>query len=140
MAEVSHPDAIPEPSEDAPTDAGSGGADSGGAEGDPTVDPAGSDSSRSLITGSPTLEMLTATEPSPDLEDVDDPWNPELGGPTRMLRGFQKMFGVNGMPAIGDVTIGAMETVKLVLSDPAGDLEDDSETGGDGYVLDTDGV
>lgn len=52
---------------------------------------------------------LMATEPNPDLETVENPWNPEAGGTTRIYRGIQKMGDIEGLPAIADIIIGILE-------------------------------
>lgn len=52
---------------------------------------------------------LMATEPNPDLETVENPWNPEIGGTTRIYRGIQKMSDIEGLPAIADIIIGILE-------------------------------
>jgi hypothetical protein len=51
------------------------------------------------------------TEPSPDLADVEDPWNPDEGGVTRIKRAFLKATGADGLPAVADLLIGIFETV-----------------------------
>lgn len=56
-------------------------------------------------------EMMFSTEPDEPLEAVDDPWNPEEGGVTRIWRGVKKMAGFDGTPAIMDVVIGVCELV-----------------------------
>jgi hypothetical protein len=53
--------------------------------------------------------MLLSTAPEQRLEDVEDPWSPELGGTARIYRGLQKMADFEGMPAVGDVVIGLAE-------------------------------
>lgn len=54
-------------------------------------------------------DSLLSTEPTKPLETVESPWDPDLGGVSRIYRGFQKMTGVDGLPAIADVGIGAAE-------------------------------
>ena len=56
------------------------------------------------------FDALMNTEPSAALETIESPWDPDRGGPTRMYRGFQKLTNVDGMPAIADLLIGAVET------------------------------
>ncbi|GAB3315215.1 hypothetical protein [Haloplanus salinarum] len=70
-------------------------------------------------------DMLLSTDPSPSLHDVENPWDPERGGETRLYRGLMKMTGVDGMPAIVDVVIGAAEIVVDL------DLDTDDEQDGD---------
>lgn len=73
--------------------------------------------------------ILLQTDPSPPLQEVEDPWNPDAGGIRRVYRGLQKMAGFAGMPAIGDVLIGAAEwfqTAQLEGRSDAGDDSDDS--------------
>jgi len=55
-------------------------------------------------------KALWNTTPNPSLEQVDSPWNPEQGGPARMMRGLQKMMDFDGLPAVADLVIGAAET------------------------------
>lgn len=74
-------------------------------------------------------ESLMSTDPSPRLEDVEAPYDPDLGGPARIYRGIQKAFGVDGMPAIVDLVMGSIETVKQF--EPAGGEDgDDGDAGG----------
>lgn len=56
-------------------------------------------------------DMLLSTSPEKPLGATESPWDPDLGGPTRIYRGLQKMADFDGMPAIGDLVIGAAETV-----------------------------
>lgn len=56
-------------------------------------------------------DMLLSTEPSEPLSAVESPWDPANGGPRRLFRGLKKMTGVEGMPAVVDVVIGALEIV-----------------------------
>jgi len=55
------------------------------------------------------LDMALSTEPSKSLESVESPWNPEQGGPTRLMRAAEKAFGADGIPAILDAVIGLAE-------------------------------
>jgi hypothetical protein len=73
-------------------------------------------------------DMLLSTSPSPSLETVDDPWDPDRGGTSRIMRGCMKAFDVDGMPAIADIGIGIVEIVV--------DVNDSDDTPGDG--LDSD--
>lgn len=110
----------------------SGPTDSSGAAADATSDHAaaeGTDASSTSGMGSTdTLrEMLLSTDPSPSLADVDSPWNPDLGGPSRIYRALMKMGNFEGMPAIGDLMIGAAETAKSLSLDEPDDDEDAGE-------------
>lgn len=62
--------------------------------------------------GKSLTDRLLSTQPNPPLEEVESPWNPEEGGITRMYRGVQKMGEFDGLPAIADIFIGAMEEVQ----------------------------
>lgn len=54
-------------------------------------------------------DRLFATEPNKDLQSVESPWDPQNGGASRIYRGIQKMGDIEGMPAIADLVIGAIE-------------------------------
>lgn len=54
-------------------------------------------------------ERLMATDPNPPLETVESPWNPELGGYSRVYRGIMKIGDIEGMPAVADLLIGCLE-------------------------------
>jgi hypothetical protein len=54
-------------------------------------------------------DALMSTDPSKPLKAVEDPWDPDRGGTTRIFRGLQKAFGSSGLPAIGDMVIGVVE-------------------------------
>lgn len=84
---------------------GGGAANHAEAEGaDPdAADDVGSESSL--------RDMLMNSEPSMSLEEVDDPWDPERGGSTRIYRGLMKMLDFAGTPAIVDLAIGLAELV-----------------------------
>ena len=114
--------------EDAPT------TDSGGSRTDipgPSLPgPSASDSAGSDSGG--LLDKLLSTEPAPDLREVEDPWNPEQGGPTRIYRGLMKMGDLDGMPAIADIVIGILETVTELDTDSLGDMGTGSDSGGSG--------
>lgn len=71
-------------------------------------------------------QMALKTEPRQRLEDVESPWNPDLGGMTRIYRGIQKATGVEGLPAIADIMIGVAEFVYEF------ELEGDRPDRGDG--------
>jgi hypothetical protein len=72
-------------------------------------------------------EMLMSTSPSKSLEETENPWDPDRGGPTRIYRGIMKAVDVDGMPAAADIMIGLAETFDAVdLEDvDAGDDQDD---------------
>lgn len=55
------------------------------------------------------MSRLMATDPNPELENVDNPWKPQEGGTTRIFRGIQKMGDIEGIPAIADIVIGIIE-------------------------------
>lgn len=59
--------------------------------------------------GGSVTDMMLSTDPSPSLDAVEDPWDPDKGGTARVFRGLQKAFGASGIPAIGDVLIGVLE-------------------------------
>jgi hypothetical protein len=70
-------------------------------------------------------EMLLSTDPSPRLAEVDSPWDPDLGGPSRIYRAFLKMGNFDGLPAGLDLVIGVAETMKSISLDEPGDDGDD---------------
>jgi hypothetical protein len=73
-------------------------------------------------------EMLMSTGPDRSLEEVDTPWDPEKGGKTRFYRAFQKMFGVDGTPAVVDLAISLPEMwVSLSIGDDQEDQDDQNE-------------
>jgi len=72
-------------------------------------------------------EMLLSTDPSPKLAEVDSPWNPDLGGPSRIYRAFMKMGNFDGMPAGVDLGIGIAETLKTVSLNEPDDIDNDQE-------------
>ncbi|QGX94999.1 hypothetical protein EI982_09450 [Haloplanus rallus] len=74
-------------------------------------------------------EMLLSTDPSPSLAEVDSPWNPDLGGPSRIYRAFMKMGNFDGMPAALDLVIGFGETLKTVSLDEPDDQDDQDDDG-----------
>lgn len=73
-------------------------------------------------------DMLMSTEPSPPLDTVDSPFDPERGGARRIMRGVMKATGVDGMPAIADVIVGAGEMM-VQHSDGDGEPDQQPETG-----------
>jgi hypothetical protein len=82
-------------------------------------------------------EMLLSSDPDKPLEQVDTPWAPELGGRNRIMRGFQKMLDFSGLPAIVDITIGALEELSKMEAEDDGD-QDDAPVASDD-VQETDG-
>jgi hypothetical protein len=92
------------------------------AEGAETSDP-------SVGSTSTWKDMLLSTAPEKRLEDVEDPWNPELGKTARIYRGLQKMADFEGMPAIGDILIGMAELAHDFDLEGAGDDDQDDEDG-----------
>jgi len=98
------------------TDAGAAGEGHAAAEGisDEAVEQA---SDRSIT------EALWNTTPNPPLDSVESPWDPERGGPARIMRGLQKMMDFDGLPAIADLLIGGAEiVVKLDLESDGDEL------------------
>lgn len=81
--------------------------------------------------GSPSnwREMLMRTEPHEPLEKVESPWDPEAGGLTRVSRGFKKMLGWDGMPAVADVGFGFLEFIHNfnLVEEAGGGSDDDGE-------------
>ena len=55
-------------------------------------------------------DMLPSSDPDPPLQDVENPWNPEDGGLSRVFRAVMKMGGMNGLPAWADLAIAIPET------------------------------
>lgn len=55
---------------------------------------------------------LMATEPNPDLQSVESPYDPQEGGTSRIFRGVQKMGDIEGLPAIADIIIGVVEVAQ----------------------------
>lgn len=106
----------------------------GGAEETEAAEAAGagldaSESSTSTSSSTSTLrEMLLATDPNDPLDAVEDPWDPERGGPRRLYRAAQKMFGVDGMPAGIDLVVGLIETA---VGHDLVDQEDGEDDGGE---------
>jgi hypothetical protein len=82
-------------------------------------------------------DALLSTEPTKPLETVESPWNPGLGGASRIYRGMQKMTGVDGLPAIADVGIGIAELWqdKFVVDGDQEDADDVEEAGDDAGAL-----
>jgi hypothetical protein len=80
------------------------------------------------------IGRLFSTEPNPPLEAVESPWNPDVGGPSRVFRGIQKIGDIDGLPAILDILIGLAETAQSngwldgdSTDDPDGDELDESD-------------
>jgi hypothetical protein len=87
---------------------------------DVPTDPVGSESTL--------RSMLMSTDPSPNLADVENPFDPERGGTTRIYRGVMKATGVDGLPAIADVVIGVVEFSQTFnLDEEIDDREDDQD-------------
>lgn len=90
--------------------------------------------------GSPSTfkEMLLSTDPGTSLDDVESPWDPDRGGPARIMRAFQKMTDVDGLPAGLDLVIGVAETwVSFDVGDDSADTDSaDSGGGFDGEIDD----
>lgn len=55
-------------------------------------------------------EMLQSGDPHPPLREVETPWNPDEGGPARVMRAVRKMAGFDGLPAWADLAIAIPET------------------------------
>lgn len=98
----------------------------GGADNHAAAEGADSGSTRGLGSTSAWQDMLMSTGPEVPLQDVESPWDPEHGGLARMYRGIRKMTGLDGMPAIADLVVGAVE-VAHQLTDRLPDDEDDVE-------------
>ena len=76
-------------------------------------------------------DRILSTEPNPNLETVENPWNPDAGGVSRIFRGIQKMGDIEGLPAIADIIIGIIETSQSDGSFELGqDNTDSDNTGG----------
>lgn len=114
--------------------------DAGGAErvADTHQDAEGQDVDADMGSTSRWREMLMSTDPDPRLEDVDNPWDPDLGGLSRVYRGLQKAFGVSGTPAVVDLAIGAVETFVDVR--PTADDQEDQQRDREHDVDETDPV
>lgn len=89
----------------------------------------GADPSDDIGSTSAWRDRLLSTEPNPPLSAVDSPWNPEQGGPTRIMRGIQKMGDFAGLPALADITIGALEWGQTLNLDEPGEQDDDQDAG-----------
>ena len=101
------------------------------AEGAPSESDVGSEST--------IREMLMSTGPEKPLSKVESPWNPDEGGLSRMYRGIQKMTDVDGMPAVVDLVVGAVEAAHRFNdglrpggSNDGGEQADEPDGGGAG--------
>lgn len=81
-------------------------------------------------TGKSIMDRLLNTEPNVPLEQIESPWRPDVGGPTRIYRGVQKLGDIEGLPAIVDIAVGIAETV--VSMDDLKQSGDSSDADGDG--------
>jgi len=85
-------------------------------DGDPstqaTAEGADVDDNTNVGSSQAVRNMLTSTEPDRPLSEVEAPYDPENGGLSRLYRAVQKMTGVDGMPAIADLVIGAVEVAQ----------------------------
>jgi len=72
--------------------------------------------------------MLMSTEPKRPLSEIESPYDPENGGLSRLYRAVQKMTGVDGMPAVADLMIGAVELAQDFELEGA--LDGDEDGGG----------
>jgi len=75
---------------------------------EPAGDPAG-DAGGGGIAPEGLTDMAMSTSPSPPLESVESPWDPERGGPSRLMRASQKAFNTDGLPAGLEAIIGIAE-------------------------------
>jgi hypothetical protein len=81
-------------------------------------------------------DALFSTSPEQNLEDVEAPYDPERGGVTRIYRGIRKMLDIDGLPAIADIGIGAIEWFEHGGPDVdlGSDEDDDQEESSDAPV------
>ncbi|WP_410765784.1 hypothetical protein [Haloferax sp. DFSO60] len=70
----------------------------------------GAPAEETMGSASTVRDLLFATEPHRSLDAMESPWDPERGGPKRLVRGLMKMADVDGIPAIVDVGLGTLET------------------------------
>jgi hypothetical protein len=77
------------------------------------------------------LGRLFNTEPSKPLTQIEDPYNPDIGGANRIFRGIQKLGDVEGLPAIADLLIGTFELVQQQGSEQTDEHTDEQTTGTD---------
>lgn len=116
-------------------DLGVGSPDSPGAEGAENVaDAEGAELADSPTMGSPSegstglLDGLFSTSPSPSLESVESPFRPELAD-KQLMRGIQKLGGIDGVPAIADIALGAVGILMQL------DGSSSEESGGGGSAV-----
>lgn len=85
------------------------------------------------------LDRLLNSEPNPPLETVENPWNPDEGGVSRVFRGIQKIGDITGLPAVADILIGLLEAHYSLSSpsNPKGDRGEDRGTEPDNDDTDT---
>ena len=76
-------------------------------------------------------EMLLSTEPSRPLEQVEAPWDPELGGRRRIMRAGQKALGFDGLPAIVDRVDGALEQLSRIQAEDVDEPDQDDQDSGE---------
>lgn len=98
---------------------------------DPGDRPGAPDPAATPSNSSTFWDVMTSTEPDPDLRSVSSPWDPDNGGWSRVSRAVQKMTGrtVSGLPAGLDLLIGLLE----VLAEQQGATGDvDEPDAGDG--------
>lgn len=100
-----------------------------GVEGHATAEgaEAAAESSDALGSRSALTDALLSTEPSRPLQEVESPWNPDLGGPRRIMRAFQKMTGANALPAAADLLIGVGEMLATLNLDEPEENDDRDE-------------
>jgi hypothetical protein len=122
---------------------GDDGPDSG-AENHASAEGADSSSTDGVGSTSAWRDMLMSTGPDDALEDVESPWDPDEGGLTRIYRGIRKMTGLDGMPALADIVVGAVEEAHRLRdslpSDDDGGEQAESDGGGEGEAPDIGGV
>jgi hypothetical protein len=102
------------------TDMAEGGADEAAAESSPST--------------STPREMLLSTEPDPPLSQVESPWQPKEGGPSRLKRAAMKAGDVDGLPAALDLILGLVETATKFMDErdtDQGGAGDDDQDGAD---------
>jgi len=138
-AAVATGDASPSTSTGASETSDSGGGETtenhAAAEGAPSESDVGSEST--------IREMLMSTGPEKPLSKVESPWKPDEGGLSRMYRGIQKMTDVDGMPAMVDLIVGAVEAAHRfndgLRPDGSSDGGEQADEPGDGDGAEIDG-
>ncbi|ELZ87496.1 hypothetical protein C453_04059 [Haloferax elongans ATCC BAA-1513] len=98
----------------------------------------GAPAAETMGSASTVRNLLFATEPHRPLDAIESPWDPQRGGPKRLVRGLQKMADVDGIPAIVDVGLGTLETFVLVRERAEQKQSDDSTGQNDREPLDPD--